>query len=233
MYSLENAKKFKWSSVSGDLNPERIAYLNKYIVGSNILDAGCGGGGYVDFLCRLGFHVTGVDINSNFLDLANKHLRLGSYVSSDLNNLPFPDKHFDFTYCFDVLEHLDDLSVLKELIRVTRSRIVITVPREDDFMHNYNLTFLHYQDKTHLRNYTRESLLGLLEQCKVYDAQIIYELFVPIKCLISDAITLNNPDRKEKVIPKIINLFLRKLLGLLPLIKIPTGLVAIITLQCD
>jgi len=230
MYSLENAKKFKWSSVSGDLNPERISCLKKYIVGSSVLDAGCGGGGYVDFLCRQGFHVTGVDINSNFLDLASKYLRLGNYVSSDLNNLPFPDKHFDSTYCFDVLEHLDDLSALKELIRVTRNRIIITVPREDDFMHNYNLTFLHYQDKTHLRNYTEESLLDLLQQCKAYDAEIIYELFVPIKCLISDTITLSNPDRKGKITTKIINLFIRKFLALLPLVKIPTGLVAIITL---
>jgi 2-polyprenyl-3-methyl-5-hydroxy-6-metoxy-1,4-benzoquinol methylase len=56
MYSLENAEKFKWSSVSGDLNPERISYLRKYIVGSRVLDAGCGGGGYVDFLCRRGFY---------------------------------------------------------------------------------------------------------------------------------------------------------------------------------
>jgi SAM-dependent methyltransferase len=230
MYSLENAKKFKWSSVSGDLNPERISYLEKYIVGSRILDAGCGGGGYVDFLCRQGFHVTGVDINSNFLDLASNHLRQGNYVYGDLNKLPFPDKYFDSTYCFDVLEHLDDLSVLKELIRVTQKIIIITVPREDDFMHNYNLTFLHYQDKTHLRNYTKESLLGLLKQCRVCDAEIIYELFVPIKCLISDAITLSSPGRKGRLTTKIINLFIRNLLALIPLVKVPTGLVAIIKL---
>lgn len=230
MYSLENAKKFKWSSISGNLDPERVSHLEKYIVGNKILDAGCGGGGYVDFLCRQGFHVTGIDINPDFLDVADKHMRLGDYLAGDLSNLPFPNKHFDFTYCFDVLEHVEDLPVLKELIRVTRNRIIITVPREDDFMHNYNLTFLHYQDKSHLRNYTEASLLRLLQQSKVYDATITHELFVPIKCLICDAMTLSDPTRRGKFIPKIINFFLRSLLRLVPLVRIPTGLVAIITL---
>lgn len=230
MYSLENARKFKWSSVSGDLNPERVSHLEKYIVGSNILDAGCGGGGYVDFLCRQGFHVTGVDRDPDFLDLANQHARLGNYICSDLNKLPFPDKHFESTYCFDVLEHLDDFSVLKELIRVTQSRIIITVPREDDFMHNYNLTFLHYQDKTHLRNYTKESLSGLLKECKIYNAELIFELFVPIKFLIYDAITLANPRRDKNIISRVQSFFLQKFLALIPLVKIPTGLVAVVTL---
>lgn len=230
MYSLENAKRFKWSSVSGDLNPERVFHLEKYIVGSNILDAGCGGGAYVDFLCRQGFHVTGVDSNPDFLELANQHLRLGDYIRSDLNKLPFPDKYFDSTYCFDVLEHLDDLSALKELIRVTKNRIIITVPREDDFMHNYNLTFLHYQDKTHLRNYTEESLSRLLRECRIYDAELIHELFVPVKFLIYDLIILAKPHRHKNIISKIQRLLLRKFLALIPLVKIPTGLVAVITL---
>ena len=53
-YSLENARAFGWNSVSGDLLPERVELLNKYVVGRTVLDAGCGGGGFVDHLAVYG-----------------------------------------------------------------------------------------------------------------------------------------------------------------------------------
>ena len=48
-YTLENAKLFGWNSVSGELLPERVELLNKYVVGKTVLDAGCGGA-FVDYL---------------------------------------------------------------------------------------------------------------------------------------------------------------------------------------
>ena len=49
-YSLENATRFGWNSLDGDLLPERAELLRKYVVGKTVLDAGCGGGGFVDEL---------------------------------------------------------------------------------------------------------------------------------------------------------------------------------------
>jgi ubiquinone/menaquinone biosynthesis C-methylase UbiE len=46
-------------------------------------------------------------------------------------NLPFKDSSFDFTHCFTVLEHVQDVEkCLDEMIRVTKSggRILITTP---------------------------------------------------------------------------------------------------------
>ena len=65
-YSLENAQNFNWSSVSGNLNSERVSHLETYLVGNKILDAGCGGGAFVEFLSQKGLEVTGVDKYNQF-----------------------------------------------------------------------------------------------------------------------------------------------------------------------
>ena len=133
-YSLENAKKFNWSSISGNLNAERVSHLENYLVGNKILDAGCGGGAYVEFLSHKGHEVTGIDKYDEFLKVAREQGREGNYVQGDLTNLPFADKAFDCTFCFDVLEHIDDLLAIKELARVTKKRLIIAVPKEDEVM---------------------------------------------------------------------------------------------------
>jgi ubiquinone/menaquinone biosynthesis C-methylase UbiE len=194
LYSLENAQKFNWSSVSGNLNPERVSHLETYLVGEKILDAGCGGGAYVEFLSRKGLDVTGIDKHEQFLELAREQGRMGNYVQGDLTNLPFPDNTFDCTYCFDVLEHIDDKLAVQELVRVTKKRLIITVPKEDEVMQKYNLTFLHYQDKTHLRNYTSASLNSLLSAHSVSNLTIFPELAIPIKNIVAE---MSNFDLEE------------------------------------
>ena len=65
-YSLENAQRFGWASVTGDLPKDRLAYLESNIVGQKILDAGCAGGAYVDFLSRQNLKVTGLERCKSF-----------------------------------------------------------------------------------------------------------------------------------------------------------------------
>ena len=180
LYTLENARKFKWSSMVEQLNPERVALLESNLTGANVLDVGCCGGGYVRFLKARGLQATGVDLHQVYLDFAKERDPGGTYIQADITKLPVPDKLFDCTICFDILEHVtDDHAAVMELARVTRKRIIITVPRENEEIGQYNLTFLHYQDKTHLRNYTRESLAGLLKGCGLTDYTLGNELAVP------------------------------------------------------
>lgn len=178
LYSLENAQKFNWPSISGNLSPERVSHLEKYLVGKKILDAGCGGGAYVEFLAQKGFGATGVDKYDEFLQVAREQGRLGTYVQGDVTSLPFPDKAFDCTYCFDVLEHVDDESAIKELARVTSKRLIIAVPREDGIMHRFGLTFYPYRDPTHLRYYTEDSLKELALKINCSKIEVIQEGFI-------------------------------------------------------
>ena len=185
-YSIENAQKFNWSSVSGNLNPERVSHLETYLVGNKILDAGCGGGAYVDFLAKKALEVTGVDKYEQFLAVARERELLGTYVEGDIINLPFSDKTFDCTYCFDVLEHLDDQNAIQELTRVTTKRLILAVPQKDELMNQFGLTFLTYQDPTHLRYYTEDSLKELVSKVNPSQVKIFVEGIVPLNVLFKE-----------------------------------------------
>lgn len=163
-YSVENARRFGWASVASTLNAERVEFLRANIAGRTVLDAGCGGGGYVDHLSKAGFDATGADKHAMFLDLAAGRKLAGRYVWADLTErLPFPDKSFDTTICFDVLEHVDDRAAIRELERVTRSRILLTVPRDaTELEATYRFTLIPHKDPTHLRYYTEEMVRALV-----------------------------------------------------------------------
>ncbi|AFY95606.1 class I SAM-dependent methyltransferase [Chamaesiphon minutus] len=191
LYSLENAKKFNWSSVSGDLHVERVGHLENYIVGNKILDAGCGGGAFVEFLSQKGLEVTGVDKYDEFLQVARQQGRSGTYLQCDLTNLPFLDKAFDCTYCFDVLEHVDDIQAIKELARVTSKRLIIAVPQKDEIISQFGLIFAQYQDASHLRYYTESSLRTLCQTIEPINIEIQQELLVPLTSLFKATIEPN------------------------------------------
>ena len=157
-YSLENALEFGWGS--GDLTQERRDLLDNHVRGKSVLDAGCGVGGFVEYLSRRGLVATGLEKQETFLAAARQKGFRGSFVRGDLSApLPFRDGAFDTTICLDVLEHVEnDVITLRELVRVTRERLVIAVPQEDKWMTPYGLIFSPYRDPTHLRYYTPETL---------------------------------------------------------------------------
>jgi hypothetical protein len=106
-----------------------------------------------------------------------------------VTNLPLSDKSFDTTFCYDVLEHVDDAAALAELARVTRKRILVAVPRTDDVMAPYGLTFFHYRDTTHLRTYTEGSLAALAATVRPVAVNIFPELPVPTRELVRHMMT--------------------------------------------
>ena len=161
-YSLDNARKFGWSSVTGELVPERLAALVVLVLGPRVLDAGCGGGAYVQYLLGRGFDARGVDLLEMFVEVAGARLPVGRVVQGDLQALPFADHSFDTSICLDVLEHIDDRAALAELARVTRRRLIVAVPRANDELARFGLAFGTYSDLTHLRYYTNDSLHALL-----------------------------------------------------------------------
>ena len=94
---------------------------------NQLLDAGCGTGGNLTSLARLGTTV-GIDLSETALSLARKrnpdHLVCGS-----VSNLPFRSNSFDVITCVDVLYHqwVNDEPALKELERVLRPGGILIV----------------------------------------------------------------------------------------------------------
>jgi SAM-dependent methyltransferase len=160
-YSIENATTFGWGPDDPAV-PQKADVLRRHVIGPAVLDVGCASGTYVDLLSARGFQATGLDAFPQFLEEARARGRRGTFVRGDAQAMPFPDKSFDTTVLFDVLEHLDDQAVLQEAARVTRRRIIALVPLSDpeELLRN-NFVFEHHRDRTHLREYTVPELTRL------------------------------------------------------------------------
>lgn len=63
-----------------------------------VLDVGCGTGGHLDHLSRLGFAGTGVDLNQRMLDFARSARPHLQFQAADMRALPF-DGEYDAAIC--------------------------------------------------------------------------------------------------------------------------------------
>ncbi|MBI3109449.1 class I SAM-dependent methyltransferase [Candidatus Daviesbacteria bacterium] len=159
-YYLNSASYFGWGENSKP-DQERLRLIDRYTVGKSILDIGCGVGLYVDYVTSKGYEGTGVDFVSKFIDKAKETFR-GNFIKDKIEKLPFWENQFDTSFLFDVLEHRDDVKLLKEAKRVTAKRILIIVPRQvDTFLEQSGVIFRHYLDKSHLREYEEKDLKKL------------------------------------------------------------------------
>lgn len=102
-----------------------------------VLDAGCGEGFAIHLLSDSvpGVKFTGVDISPEAIAYAQEHFGDdGTFRTGSVYKLPFSDRAFDTVICCEVLEHIDDpAAAIKELKRVARNYVVISVPREPYF----------------------------------------------------------------------------------------------------
>jgi 2-polyprenyl-3-methyl-5-hydroxy-6-metoxy-1,4-benzoquinol methylase len=113
---------------------ERVAMLSP----SSFLDAGCGEGFLardlsrrLPDLCITAFDLSPVAVRLAAARAPHAHLAVASVLA-----LPFAAHSFDVVGCFEVLEHLPgDLpeQALRELARVARRAVVVSVPHEPFF----------------------------------------------------------------------------------------------------
>jgi 2-polyprenyl-3-methyl-5-hydroxy-6-metoxy-1,4-benzoquinol methylase len=103
---------------------------------ATFLDAGCGEGFVTEILIRQfpGMTVTGFDFNAPSVELARAKNPTATFHTASIYELPFKSGEFDVVGCFEVLEHLHDPRLaLRELARVSRRAVVMSVPHEPYF----------------------------------------------------------------------------------------------------
>ena len=99
---------------------------------SAVLEVGVGEGMIAERLAARwpAARVVGLDLPDD--DLGSEwHGRGFAPLYADVGELPFPDRSFDLVLAIEVLEHVGDPdAALRELRRVARDLVVVSVPRE-------------------------------------------------------------------------------------------------------
>jgi SAM-dependent methyltransferase len=146
-----------------------------------VLDAGCGVGRVAEALSTGGLDVTGMEIDEGALSAGRGRQKLYKPVRASIVAIPFRDNSFDVCVCSEVLEHVaDDLDALRELLRVSRHAVVLTVPG-----HNYLWTSSD-DILLHRRRYGRRDIVRLLgsANCNPRAVEINPYGFLPGICVL-------------------------------------------------
>jgi SAM-dependent methyltransferase len=161
-----------WAEIAKEVSVQEEARINETIVlipedCSSILDVGCGDGRITNRLVKKFNHVCGLDTSEEGL----KHVE-SEKVLGNLDCLQFTDKSFDLILCCEVLEHLPYQiyeKALKEIERVSKKYIIISVPNNQD----RNLSSVRcpycncsFDASRHVRSFDSRKLEGLFNDFK-------------------------------------------------------------------
>ncbi len=154
-------------SPKGVLSPRdfyRFKRVRKYLYGSSVLDVGCG---YGDFLKLINpnHQIGGTEVNKERVDYCNQVLGQNAIRLANLDErLDFEDNSFDTVVCLEVLEHLEDPEkALKELVRVARKRVIITIPFNEKIRYVLCVHCARYTPYSgHLHSFNKENIRGII-----------------------------------------------------------------------
>jgi 2-polyprenyl-6-hydroxyphenyl methylase / 3-demethylubiquinone-9 3-methyltransferase len=123
-------------------NAVRIPWIIDKIgsTSSTVLDIGCGAGLLTNALAKVGHTVSGIDLSPSSLTIAKKYDETNSvtYKVANAYSLPFEDQSFDVVCAMDVLEHVEEPSLLiAEASRVLKSNGLF-------FFHTFNRNLFSY-----------------------------------------------------------------------------------------
>jgi len=116
----------------------------------SVLDAACGRGYLLGKILESNPYIQcyGIDIvppqeircTCGDWTVVNQEKGQYKFQMADIMNLPFQDHSFDTVLCTHALEHIrDPYKALKELIRVTRQRLIIVVPKQREYKYTVDL----------------------------------------------------------------------------------------------
>jgi len=170
----------------------RMKAVAKYLlpakmVGSRLLDAGCGNNIYKRLVEEKGYRWYGIDVEPT-----------PPAVYGDIADIPHPDNYFDAIISVDVLEHVQaDLKALKEFHRVLKRNGTLLV-------HTPNATQTHilaeFPDNPHhvRKGYRSEELNELLSQAGFSEIKI-HSTFNILCCLAWEITNLTSAGRGFKI----------------------------------
>lgn len=158
MMSNFKVDPFLWKN---EVNPKKLELLDDWTNGNEVLDLGCGPGLYSKYLDSKGLSVTAIDQE----DMIEGKSGI-NFLSQKVPPIPLPKNSCDTVLMFDLLEHVErEDELLSEIKRVTRQRIILSVPSDNDgVLPKFGLAHVHHVDKTHKREYNPRKLENILKK---------------------------------------------------------------------
>jgi ubiquinone/menaquinone biosynthesis C-methylase UbiE len=156
--------------------------LRKHVVDSiepprpdfDLLDAGCGSGGMLEWLRRAfpEASLTGMDYVDRALELTDARETGARLVQGSIDNLPFGDEEFDVVVSLDVIviRGIDDAAAIREMHRVLRpgGQLIINVAAFDFLRGSHDVA------TSMGRRYTKPRLRELLHGAGFRSAKLSY-----------------------------------------------------------
>jgi 2-polyprenyl-3-methyl-5-hydroxy-6-metoxy-1,4-benzoquinol methylase len=173
--------------------------------GHQVLDLGCGLGGYSKVLADRGLDVTALDVIPEYVERARS---LG--VRADLydgERLPLADGAVDTVFLLEVIEHLEEpAGLLREARRVARRNVLMSTPNCTQSFDRVPIEFSHMLEVDHKQFFTVDSLRELLDG--VFGSSVVEQDF-PIDAKLA-ALVLPRPlrpvyrwlDRAGRITPR-------------------------------
>jgi SAM-dependent methyltransferase len=129
--------------------------------GPQVLDLGCGLGGYSKVLGDRGLDVRAFDVVPEYVERARElGVRAELY---DGDRLPLADDSVDTAILLEVIEHLEEPArVLAEARRVARRNVLVSTPNCTQSFGRVPIEFSHMLDVDHRQFFTVDSLTELL-----------------------------------------------------------------------
>ena len=117
-----------------NLNCDMDVRFLPYVAEGKLLDVGCGSGGWIEFMKRQGWDVSGIDIDEKAVDAARK--RGLDVASGNFPEAKYPEAGFDAVTMSHVIEHLHNVDeYLKECKRILKpnGKLVLITPNNESF----------------------------------------------------------------------------------------------------
>jgi ubiquinone/menaquinone biosynthesis C-methylase UbiE len=177
----------------------RYAIAYELCKGKRILDYGCGEGYGTAILAKNASSVVGVDVDPEaikhsknlYADFSNASFH---FLESSL--LPFPDGHFEFITCFEVIEHVTNQEeILSELSRVLSptGTLLISTPNKAEYSDLNN-----YSNEFHVKEFYIDEFRSFLKN------EFAHVSFLGQRLVATSLIfNIDEDDRKVEITPEV------------------------------